>query len=62
MVYVGIGDSDFGGFGALCALNASTGALLWKYPTGDVVESSPAVVNGVVYVRSADGDLYAFRL
>ena len=26
------------------------GALLWSYPTGDDVDSSPAVVDGVVYV------------
>ena len=30
------------------ALNASTGALLWKFTTGNYVESSPAVANGVV--------------
>ena len=35
------------------ALNASTGALLWKLPTtGQYVDSSPAVANGVVYVGS----------
>ena len=34
--------------------------LLWSYATGGAVSSSPAVVNGVVYVGSADGNLYAF--
>ena len=34
------------------ALNASTGALLWKYTMGIRVTSSPAVVNGMVYVGS----------
>ena len=33
--------------------------LKWKYTTGDVVDSSPAVVNGVVYVGSIDGNVYA---
>ncbi|MGB7900916.1 MAG: PQQ-binding-like beta-propeller repeat protein [Halobacteriota archaeon] len=40
------------------ALNASTGANVWNYTTGGV-ESSPAVVNGVVYVGSDDGNIYA---
>jgi outer membrane protein assembly factor BamB len=33
-------------------------AKLWNYPTG-TVDSSPAVVNGMVYVGSSDGNLYA---
>lgn len=49
-------------FGALddyiYALNARTGALLWKFLTqGQIVDSSPAVANGVVYI-GAD-QLYA---
>jgi hypothetical protein len=32
---------------------------LWSYLTGDVVWSSPAVANGVVYVGSTDGNVYA---
>jgi outer membrane protein assembly factor BamB len=38
-----------GGGGAVYALNAGTGARLWRYYTGGPVESSPAVANGVVY-------------
>ena len=45
-MYVGSEDNN------LYALNASTGALLWKYTTGEQVYSSPAVANGVVYVGS----------
>ena len=37
----------------------TTGAQLWSYSTGDSVESSPAVVNGVVYVGSDDDNVYA---
>ncbi len=48
------------GAGYLYALNANTGALLWQYPVE--VESSPVVVNGVVYVGSGDGNIYAFGL
>ena len=43
------------------ALNASTGALLWRYATGGDVQSSPAVANGVVYVGSSDGNVYALN-
>lgn len=35
------------------------GALRWKFATGGKVYSSPAVVDGRVYVGSADGHLYA---
>ena len=43
---------------------ASSGAsqqhrLVWKFKTGATVRSSPAVSNGVVYVGSDDGCLYA---
>ena len=31
----------------------------WRYETGVGVESSPAVVAGVVYVGSLDGSVYA---
>ena len=53
VVYVGSYDDN------VYALNASTGALLWKYTTGYDVESSPAVANGVVYVGSVDHKVYA---
>jgi outer membrane protein assembly factor BamB len=33
----------------------------WTASTGGVVNSSPALVNGVVYVGSFDGNLYAFK-
>ncbi len=33
---------------------------LWTAATGGYVYSSPAVANGVVYVGSYDGKLYAF--
>jgi outer membrane protein assembly factor BamB len=49
-----------GGYNKFFALNASTGALVWSYATGGAVESSPAVADGVVYVGSEDGNVYAF--
>jgi outer membrane protein assembly factor BamB len=36
-------------------------ALLWSYTTGGGVNSSPAVANGVVYVGSGDGNVYALN-
>ena len=36
--------------------------LAWTGATGAAVDSSPAVANGVVYVGSADGKLYAFAV
>src|ERR1017187_5814559 len=35
--------------------------LSWKYTTGNFTESSPAVVNGVVYVGSGDYNVYALN-
>ncbi len=53
VVYVGSSDYN------ISALDASTGALLWKFRTEYVVYSSPAVYNGVVYAGSWDHNLYA---
>ena len=34
-------------------------ALAWKAPTGNPIDASPVVVDGVVYIPSSDGHLYA---
>ncbi len=65
VVYFGcfLGDTDQGS-GAFYALNAATGAIIWSSPTGDgdtYTNSSPAVVDNVVYIGSTDSNLYAFR-
>jgi len=39
----------------------SKGKLTWSFQTGDDVISSPAVANGVVYVGSDDGNVYALN-
>jgi polyvinyl alcohol dehydrogenase (cytochrome) len=53
------------------ALDAATGAILWRLGVGSSVNSGPAVVNGTVYWgsgygRSAEGNsnnhLYAFSI
>ena len=38
-----------------------TPALIWKYNTGNVVDSSPAVVSGVVYIGAFSGNVYALN-
>ena len=52
-VYFGSGD------GNVYSLDATTGALKWKYQTGDVVHASPAVDHGTVFVGSWDSYMYA---
>lgn len=36
--------------------------LLWTYKTGDVIRSSPVICNGIVYIGSSDGTIYAITL
>ena len=52
-VYFGSGDSN------VYALDASTGALRWKFPTGDVVHASPAIFDGKLFIGSWDSYFYA---
>jgi outer membrane protein assembly factor BamB len=52
-VYFGSGD------GNLYALDTASGALKWKFRTGDVVHSSPAYAEGVLYFGSWDSWFYA---
>lgn len=52
-VYFGSGD------GNVYALDALTGALKWKFHTGDVVHASPAIADGKLYIGSWDSYFYA---
>ncbi len=53
-VYVGATD------GNLYAFSTTNGALLWKFPTGGPIWSSPAIdTNGNIYIASFDGSLYS---
>jgi outer membrane protein assembly factor BamB len=54
-VYFGSGDRH------VYALDASTGALKWKFRAGDVVHASPAIAGGLVIVGSWDSMLYAIE-
>jgi PQQ-like domain len=42
--------------------NVSSLSKAWSFATGNTVFSSPAVVNGVVYVGSRDNNVYALNL
>ena len=53
VVYFGSGD------GNVYALDAASGALRWKFHTGNVVHASPAVAAGTLYVGSWDSYFYA---
>jgi len=44
--------------GNLYALDARSGAVIWRLRTGGRIWSSPAVAGGAVYVGSLDGKLY----
>lgn len=46
----------------LTALNATTGAVLWKRRLPGLVSSSPSTLNGVVYVGIGDNEVMAVRL
>ena len=52
-VYFGSGDTN------VYALDAASGALRWKFTTGDVVHASPAVSDGKLFVGSWDSYFYA---
>jgi outer membrane protein assembly factor BamB len=50
-----------GGSSSFSAYPASGGAALWTFPVAKAISSSPAVLNGVVYFASNDGNLYALN-
>ena len=60
---VAFGVVYFGSYpnGKVYAVNAKTGALLWRYATAGGIVSSPAIANGVVYIGSRDSNVYALN-
>jgi outer membrane protein assembly factor BamB len=52
-VYFGSGD------GNVYSINVKSGALNWKFKTGDIVHASPAIADGIVFVGSWDSYFYA---
>jgi outer membrane protein assembly factor BamB len=51
--YFGSGD------GNIYSVNAESGALNWKFQTGDVVHASPAIADGILFIGSWDSYFYA---
>ena len=52
-VYFGSGD------GNVYAVDKNTGALKWKFQTGNVVHASPAIADGMLFIGSWDSYFYA---
>jgi len=52
-VYFGSGDHN------VYALSVASGALKWKFATGNVVHASPALADGTLYIGSWDSYFYA---
>ena len=50
-----------GNYSPMAGSNVSKGLLTWSFTTGSIVLSSPAVVNGIVYVGSEDNNTYALN-
>src|SRR3989304_5363982 len=50
---------DAGHSGVIDEGAPASGALKWTFATGAPIDSSPAVVNGIVYIGSRDHNLYA---
>ena len=46
----------------ISAPNVANLGVAWTATTGNGIDSSPAVANGVVYVGSKDGKLYAYAV
>src|ERR1043166_6867727 len=64
MAQIGHAQSTFHGNNARAGVYQSSGlktlkGVKWQFKTGGSIVSSPAVVSGVVYIGSADGNLYA---
>jgi outer membrane protein assembly factor BamB len=45
--------------GKLYAIDAKTGDKAWEFTTGGPIDSSPWPADGVIYVGSDDGHIYA---
>lgn len=56
---VATGRVYFGLDNYIYALDALTGDTIWSYKTEDPIQSSPAISDGLLFVGSNDGNLYA---
>ena len=53
--------THLGDYSPVAGSNVSNGKLTWRLTTGDYVLSSPALVDGVVYIGSDDNNTYALN-
>jgi PGF-CTERM protein len=53
--------THLGDYSPVAGSNMSNGKLTWRLTTGDYVLSSPALIDGVVYVGSDDNNTYALN-
>ena len=56
-----VGDTVYFGDRLVYALDIETGEKKWSFETEGFVESSPVVADGVVYIGSNDGSVYALE-
>jgi len=47
--------------GVIYGVNALTGEGIWKFPVDGRISSTPVVGNGMLYVASDNGALYAIE-
>jgi outer membrane protein assembly factor BamB len=63
VVYIGTGKpadpENPDDHGALYALDAGTGQVIWHLPFDSPITSSPTVVDGVLFVGDHDGNVFA---
>lgn len=60
-VFVASVDEERKGKGAVYALDSQTGNLLWKYPVNNAIRNSIVAENGIVYVQTEQGSLFAIK-
>lgn len=59
----GVNDNDVGATsGTLQAVMTSEGQPLWSFNIGSSMDAAPVIVNGIIYVGSSAGTLYAIDL
>ncbi|MDP5272712.1 outer membrane protein assembly factor BamB family protein [Chengkuizengella axinellae] len=61
VLYFGTGANYEDDIGTLRAIDVNTHEELWRFQTEDKIISSPVIQNGVIYVTSFDGKLYAIE-
>jgi outer membrane protein assembly factor BamB len=47
--------------GIIYAVNIADGKILWRAGLGGTVQGAPVVAEGVIYLASMEGDIYALE-